>query len=261
MFGLGAGELVIVMILFGVAALTTSRLSRGVSSLRPRRTLDDRALLAGARATPLTAIGQVRDGDWVRIMAAVDGPSSDPELRAPLSGLYCVAYHSAVEYSPTPAAAVADASSSLAEERRAVESVVDDGTGRARIVVSGARIVLTLRSIEPPVARVDAWLARRGVERALGASSREAVLASVALVTVTGRARWEDEPDLEPRDPDATYRSSVRPRRLVLESTPLRTMLVTDAESVTPRADGVLGDPGAPTHSGSAGDANASARR
>lgn len=231
---LGMGELVLVLVIGAVAMLAFSLSSARASSFSARRRPPDtRARGEVAAALPRTPISEVRAGDWVRVGGQVAGTAGQPELRAPLSGAYGVAHRSVVRPSgPVRPPLVAPA----LDQVRAIDFLLRDETGRARVVARGARPALALRPIEAPRTRVEAWLERHGVPALRGASCHEAVLERGAEVEVEGRARWEDDDDAPQSRPDEAYRRSVRPRRLVLEPAPGRPLLVAQGASAAAEA-------------------------
>jgi hypothetical protein len=166
--------------------------------------------LAGAVARPIAEVG---DGEIVKIVGRVE--LCEETLTAPLTGGACALYETSIEHIGRDAPANWYP---VATELRAVELVVADDTGRARIRVGNfdARIVrghqdttISLSDERPALTGLIAQYrnrSRRGSHR-----FTEGVLAAGTQVAVRGLARWEADPDNAAGPRDAA-------RRLVLSS-------------------------------------------
>lgn len=178
----------------------------------------DAALVATVLETPARSIARVEGGEWVRVVGVV---LPGKTIESPLEKVACVAYQSRVELVtegiPMP----------LGSRRLSIEFVLEDTSGRAR-VVAGARHVLTSRRVHVLPTATAAFVGTHEVAGLGGAVAYEAALVPGARVAVVGLARWEADPEPQGDRPHASYRATAAPRRLVLEESALGGVVVTD---------------------------------
>lgn len=165
--------------------------------LRPSR---DRGIRAIA-ATPRKKIADVRDGELVRIVGKV--ALHGEALTAPVSGRQCAFYEARVEEKHQQE----DRASwkTIVEEIRGSDFVIDDGSGRARIAMARADVVVVHDSrhlegflSEKAAPEVEKFLTRHGESATRSGKARElhyveGVLEAPEEVAAAGVARWEKD--------------------------------------------------------------------
>jgi hypothetical protein len=186
------------------------------------------------RGTPRRRIGDVRDGEFVKIVGTIKY-LAEP-LTAPLSGRRC-AYFEARAMEKRGKSGYRE----IAMEGGGVEFLVEDGTGRAVI----DPVMLRAAVVEDDAKRsgflsdatpgMEAFLARHGKD-AVGPfgfnrtiSYKEGVFEEGEAVAVVGRATFEHEPD----EASATAGYRDRRRRLRLTAPAGGNILISDHSSAT----------------------------
>jgi hypothetical protein len=203
---------------------------------------DQRTKRALRRLRP-TKIVETRDGGMVKLVGRVRFLS--PPLEAPFSGRPCAQYRVIVEGVVRDRVARRGgfrgwSQATLIHEERAVDFLLEDGTGCALVRMACAAVAVDMDYntnsgiFRDPSERVEALLARHGQKgnaedfnRRL--RCREGVLEENDEVAVLGRARYETD-----ADPGAGTLGGYRedPRRLVIGAPPGAGVLVSDDSSV-----------------------------
>jgi len=178
-----------------------------------------RRILKGARTV---AIREVRDGQVAKVSGRVK--SSGEPLRAPLTGRPCVYW----EVEVTQWQGTRALTKRRVHDQR--DFVVDDGTGRALVVVErvavSAKIDVRWGQHDLADDRLAELLRLLGVDGIAGqVTYSEAVIAVGEEVAASGRGAWESDPD---PGIAAGYRD--RPLRLALRAGPRELVVVMGSE-------------------------------
>jgi hypothetical protein len=197
---LGTGVLTALVVAGMIAFGLSVRFFDGVPRPGPRR--DDSRLIARTTAAPKVTISAARAGACVRIVGVIEAAGST--LVAPFSGRPCVGFEGVV--SDPRSGGV------WAYEKHAVDFYVDDGTGRARVLMSGASLLLALEPAPAGSRGLRELLARKAL-RSDETDAVEGVLLAGTKVAVVGRVHREGEPSAAPR---SDYRGSAAPPRVVI---------------------------------------------
>jgi hypothetical protein len=179
------------------------------------------------RNRPRTTVREAVDGQEMKIVGTVR--FLGPPLKAPLSGTPCAHYRVTVVHRKQRSSSV------IIREEQGVDFILEDATGRARVLMAGARVAVNMDNESRSGTfdadeRQEALLTRHGkasqwwiFNKSLTYS--EGILEEGEEVAVFGRARWEIDPD-----PGSGYREP--PRRLVIEHGNAGPLLVSDHRSV-----------------------------
>lgn len=204
----------------------------------------DQVRLRELAGVDVTAIGDARDGDVVRITGVLRAARDRELLRAPLSGRRCAHFDVKVLERVS-----SGKRSDMVErfcETASQPFVIEDASGRRAYVRTDRFVCVITRdesqrsgTFQDATPEMEALLARHGHTSTgflgfnKGFHYQEGVLEPGERVTVLGKARWEDDPDAS-SGPSATggYRDQARPKRLVIEAgvEPVR---ASDVPSVT----------------------------
>lgn len=185
------------------------------------------------RSAPRIAIGHLEEGRTGRLVGKVgDGQT----LQAPLTGRSCVFYEATVEQYRS--SGKSGAWKEVAREVRGVPFVLDDGTGRAIVDPSGARVAvdidMTTRSgtFDDATPVEEEFLARHGLRSAgwvfnKSLRYREGVIEIGETIAVMGRGIREPDPAAVAKV--GGYRSGP-PTRLRLGGSARHPILLSDAD-------------------------------
>ncbi len=160
----------------------------------------------GLRGAPATGIGAAAEGTAVRITGQV---IADGTMEAPLSGRICVCYQLIVEEESSSTDSDGNSTTTWSEvlrEVRGVPFIVHDGTGRALIDPTGARITLhqdhdtSSGTFDPASPREEAILARHGQKSSGWVFNRalryqEGVIVAGETIAAAGHGVREPDPD------------------------------------------------------------------
>lgn len=183
------------------------------------------------RDTPRSAIRDAKNGDVVKLVGRVR-PAAQP-LVAPMAGCDCTFYDVTVQR--VQSSATGRQWVELIRERRVVDFLVEDGTGRAFVRGSELRFALVKDADLDPILKGElepddiALLRRHGHESSdrsfeQGLRYKEVRFETGDTITVAGRVRRERDPD--PTEAGTGYRDG--PKRVVLEPFLNGFVLVTD---------------------------------
>lgn len=180
---------------------------------RVRRTL---------RRAPPTAISAMREDVRGKIVGRVH--AVDELLEAPITGRRCVAYMIRIvpqDQSTSPSAL---------HESKAVRFVVDDGSGRALVDPTNARLAIgggtetQAGTLEDMPIRLAMLLEQRGTHPSRRMLFREAVIVDGESIAVLGAGTREPDPDAAPA---ASYRGEPA-TRLRLTSSAKHPLVISD---------------------------------
>jgi hypothetical protein len=177
------------------------------------------------RSSPAKPIGEVADDERAKVVGRVHAVGE--LLEAPITGRRCVAYTASVVGQERGGAAV--------RETKAIPFVLEDGSGRALVDPTDARIAIeggptartgVLDDLTPGAAE----LLYRHKQRPLRALLfREAIVADGESIAVLGSGTREPDPDAPP---SAAYRGDA-PTRLRLTSSRKYPLVISDDPQVT----------------------------
>ncbi|WP_437308963.1 hypothetical protein [Sorangium sp. So ce388] len=191
------------------------------------RRSEDAKILGRLRESPRTRIDDLAAQKIARLTGEVR--SAGERLRAPLSGRSCVYYKVMVEELRERSGWRA-----LFCEQKAVDFLLDDGTGRARVRSAAMRTAAIVER-EPGSGdpKLEAFLQERGIARKVWGyrrdlRCREYLFASGDRVTVLGAVSWEQDPD--PPSAGKGYRDAAK--RAVLSALPEGSLLASDRSDV-----------------------------
>jgi hypothetical protein len=185
------------------------------------------------RGAPRVAIGELEEGRTGRLVGKV---GEGQTLQAPLTGRSCVFYEATVEQYRSNGKS--GSWREVAREVRGVPFALDDGTGRAIVDPSGARVAvdidMTTRSgtFDDPTPVEEEFLSRHGL-RATGwvfnksLRYREGVIEIGETIAVMGQGVREPDPDAAGKA--VGYRSGP-PTRLRLGGSARHPILLSDAD-------------------------------
>ncbi|HEX5062076.1 MAG TPA: GIDE domain-containing protein [Kofleriaceae bacterium] len=175
------------------------------------------------RNMPAKKIGELSDDERAKIVGRVRALGE--ALEAPISGRRCVAYSvSVVEQ---------EQNASHIRETKAVAFVVEDGSGRALVDPTAARIAIDggpsvqTGTLHDPTPAAEDLLLRHGKRPRHGVLYREAVITDGESIAVLGAGTREPDPDAPPTE---AYRGDAR-TRLRLTSSRKYPLVISDDPS------------------------------
>jgi hypothetical protein len=181
-------------------------------------------------------IGQLRDDELGKVVGRAR--ALEAVLTAPLTGRSCVYFTATVEEHRSTGKT--HYWKTIIKETRGVPFVLEDGSGRAIVDATAARIAIDFDgrsqsgTFDDPTESERAFLARHG-EKGQGwifnrrLRYREAVIAEGETIAVLGAGTREPDPDAPPSE---AYRGDA-PTRLRLTSSPRYPLVISDDASLT----------------------------
>lgn len=181
-------------------------------------------------------IGQLRDDELGKVVGRAR--ALEAVLTAPLTGRSCVYFTATVEEHRSTGKT--HYWKTIIKETRGVPFVLEDGSGRAIVDATAARIAIDFDgrsqsgTFDDPTEAERAFLARHG-EKGQGwifnrrLRYREAVIAEGETIAVLGAGTREPDPDAPPSE---AYRGDA-PTRLRLTSSPRYPLVISDDASLT----------------------------
>lgn len=166
---------------------------------------DQRRFKRTLRNAPILTVGDFADGTEAKLVGKVRLLA---EIRSPLTGRPCAHYHVAVEVRGIPSEENVSSWSNFIEEKKTVDFVLDDGTGRAIVEAEDAQISVVkdahLAHFRPgtfndATPQLESFLVKHGRKSTglfgfnKGLRYEEGVIEEGELVTVFGRGVWEND--------------------------------------------------------------------
>ncbi|HEX5062077.1 MAG TPA: GIDE domain-containing protein [Kofleriaceae bacterium] len=197
---------------------------------------EDQTIRRTLRNAPTKRIQDLRDDELGKVVGHARG--LDEVLNAPLTGRRCVYFIATVEEHRSTGKS--SYWKTIVRETRGVPFMLEDGSGRALVDATAARITLDFDgksqsgTFDDPTEAEKAFLARHG-EKGEGwvfnrsLRYREAVIEDGETIAVLGAGTREPDPDAPPTE---AYRGDV-PTRLRLTSSRKYPLVISDDPSAT----------------------------
>ncbi|HEU4613449.1 MAG TPA: GIDE domain-containing protein [Kofleriaceae bacterium] len=197
---------------------------------------DSQQIRRQLRKAPARPIAQLRDDELGKVVGKAR--ALEAVLTAPLTGRACVYFIATVEEHRSTGKT--HYWKTIIKEARGVPFVLEDGSGRAIVDATAARLAIDFDgrsqsgTFDDPTEAERAFLARHG-EKGQGwifnrrLRYREAVIAEGETIAVLGAGTREPDPDAPPTE---AYRGDA-PTRLRLTSSPRYPLVISDDASLT----------------------------